>query len=112
MYVLYMLNTYMTVSVTIPITIVTIMIIIVNKVVLQVFAVEIGARGCLCHPMYDVSVIVSCSMLTAYMTVSVTIPVTILTIMIIIVTIVTILTIMIIIVNKVVLQVFAVEIGA
>ncbi len=41
-----MLNTYMTVSVTIPITIVTIdmlIVTIVNKVVLQVFAVEIGA---------------------------------------------------------------------
>ena len=52
------------------VTILTIMIIMQNKAVLQVFAVEIGARGCLCHPMYDVSVIVSCSMLTAYMIVT------------------------------------------
>ena len=52
-----MLNTYMTVSVTIPVTIVTIMIImvtsvtIVYKVVMQVFAVEIGARDSLYHHM-------------------------------------------------------------
>ncbi len=52
-----------------------------NKVVLEGSAVEIGARECLCHPMLTISVIHACSMLTCmndtYMTVSVTIPVTI-----------------------------------
>ena len=69
-----------------------------HKVVMQVFAVHIGAWDYLLHPMLAITINVSCSMYTTYMTLIHNTPITIV--------------MMTITIHKVIMQVFAVHIGA